>query len=736
MSPAKLAQSTGRPSSGAQAVGLSHLGLTLEPLGTQEVGFGCVAWLRLGPAAPGLRTLGRSSSQASHASHASQAHPGARALHIGETGQVPELQVDNRGGEPLLLPAHVVLSGGWQTRAIERSVIVVGGGSARIPVKCVEAGRWAPRDDQTARSFEVTERTGVRTRWSTSQSMADQLARHGRFVAEQATVWQQVDDELTRSAVSSRTRSYEAYLQGVKRRLVGEVQRAAVRPPLAANGVAIFPRGGGFWIEAYPSPDALADHADDLLADLFDPTTGVATVGAPAPAALPRLELDRLLASVVAAPLRPLEPIAGTIGDAYAIGDGSEGAAGAVLMIDGALAHLAVGAPPVAREGWDASGDRRRGHEVDERSPAVSASPPTGAPSSVSSAVSSRSAGASAPTAVGQTSEGGNERPRVDLETMRGIFDRARDMLPEPSPPRERVQGYRLVRVLDRNISWIDVRIGGDGYAVLGSHDRCDLALSSDAGIWLRHLAAICVRLEDDSVGLRLIDLKTDLPFFLDDDTARWSVLARGPFAMRLGRHVVCGFPIGPAAGEGAPVAAQAAQMAPAPPDGARARDGQTGVLQTGVSLDPLAQARSVVAAPSPNELSQFIAAAPVSQIQDLLGPSSSPDHVRVTLERGGMGASVELPTEALDAGVLLGRALNCFDGGLRRIFCEAISRAHVLLVRDREDVFAFDLCSTNGTRVAGQRIRRHRLSDAGSTLEMGKKVTFRWHRREPRASG
>jgi hypothetical protein len=328
---------------------------------------------------------------------------------------------------------------------------------------------------------------------------------------------------------------------------------------------------------------------------------------------------------------------------------------------------------------------------------------------------------------TGQGSESSHERPRVDLETMRGIFGRARDLMPEGPPARERVQGYRLVRVLDRNISWIDVRIGGDGYAVLGSHDRCDLVLSNDAGIWLRHLAAICVRLEDGNVGLRLIDLKTDLPFFLDEDTARWSVIARGPFAMRLGRHVVCGFPIGPAAGEGA-AAGPLAPRAAAP-----ARSGEN--ESPPAADDALVEARSVAVAPSPNDLAQFIAAAPVSQIHDLLGPSNSADHVRVTLERGGMGASVELPTEALDAGVLLGRALNCFDGGLRRIFCEAISRAHVLLVRDHDDVFAFDLCSTNGTRVAGQRIRRYRLSEAGSTLELGKKVSFRWHRRDPRPS-
>jgi hypothetical protein len=340
---------------------------------------------------------------------------------------------------------------------------------------------------------------------------------------------------------------------------------------------------------------------------------------------------------------------------------------------------------------------------------------------------------AMAPQTGPQAAEGAGaqERPRVDLETMRSIYGRARDLLPEGPPARDRVQGYRLVRVLDRNISWVDVRIGGDGYAVLGSHDRCDLVLSSDSGIWLRHLVAICVRLEDDSVGLRLIDLKTDLPFFLDDDAPQWSVTASGPFAMRLGRHVVCGFPIGPAIADEAP--------SPAPErrgismrEAGRTRDaGETGVLDTGVAMSEPVRP---VASPIPAELSSFIPSAPVSQIQDLLGPNVSPDHVRVTLERGGMGASVELPTEALDAGVLLGRALNCFDGGLRRIFCEAISRAHVLIVRERGEVHALDLCSTNGTRVSGQRIRRHHLGDTGATLELGKKVLFRWHRRDATA--
>jgi hypothetical protein len=742
----------------------------------QEVGFGAVVWLRFAPSVDGA---GLSTASGPSRSGAAQ-----HALRIGETGQVPEIEVENRGPTPVLLPSHLVLVGGWQTRAIERSVVIPAGGVARVPVKCVEAGRWAPRDERTGGSFEVADRTGVRTRWSTSRSMADQLTRHGRFAAEQSAVWSHVDEVLAKSPVGSRTRSYEAYLRGVKRPFVEEARKARVTPPAQANGVMLLPRAGGFWIEAYPTMGALAEQVDDLLADLFDPASGGERDAA-------AVDAGALLDGLWGGPLRALDRIPGTVGDAYAVvaSERSGDAAGALLLVDGALAHLSIGAPPTSFVGRRHVGGPAHvggaahvggpesppnpprsaaapavppsprhvgGPESPPNPPRSAAAPAVPAPAAAASprsgSVHASPGSVSSGVVKASESSGVQERPRVDLETMRGIYGRARDMLPEPAPPRERVQGYRLVRVLDRNISWIDVRIGGDGYGVLGSHDRCDLVLPNDSAVWLRHLAAICVRIDGDSVGLRLIDLKTDLPFFLDDDTPRWSVTATGPFAMRLGRHVVCGFPIGPATDEapGAaapeprahdlPVATMAATggLAAAIPhsvrglDFVRAREGgATGVLDTGIHLEELA--RPAIPLKPIGELSSFIPSAPVSQIQDLIGPTASPDHVRVTLERGGMGASVELPSDALDNGVLLGRALNCFDGGLRRIFCEAISRAHVLLVRDGAEVSAYDLCSTNGTRVGGQRIRRYRLADTGATLELGKKVVFRWHRRDAR---
>lgn len=317
--------------------------------------------------------------------------------------------------------------------------------------------------------------------------------------------------------------------------------------------------------------------------------------------------------------------------------------------------------------------------------------------------------------------------PQVDVETMHRIFARARDFDPRGPITRERVEGFRLVRAVDRNTAWVDVRIHGDGYAVLGSHDRCDLVLGGDAGVWLRHLAAICVRLADGSVGLRLIDLKTDLPFFLEDDAPRWSVLATGPFAMRLGRHVVCGFPIGSADAGPSRSSHEHRPFEPVPE--VRLRRGEATAT---TAIETMALPASVDGAPVvelPRQIAAFTPSAPVSQIHDLLASSASAEHVRVILERGGMGASVDLPLDALDNGILLGRALNCFDGGLRRIFCESVSRAHVLLLRDHEAVFAYDLCTTNGTRVGGQRIRRHRLADSGASLELGKKVVMRWRR-------
>jgi hypothetical protein len=735
---------------GSTGPGLRALGLTWAVLDVQPLGYGSVAWIKVGPGAQNVGVAARG--------------PGLR---IGETGQVPEIEVENLGDTAVLIPAHLVLSGGWQTRAVERSAVVPARHTARVPVKCIEAGRWAPRDERTGSTFEVAERTSVRTRWSTSVNMSEQLTRHGRFTAEQSAVWQHVEEELARTPEPSHTRSYEAYLRGVKRRHMEAARAVRVRPPAEANAAMVFLRGGGVWLEAYPTPSALLDQADDLLADLFDTSAKNETDVTDAP------PVEALLGALWELPTREVDRIAGTLGALRVIDgpidlhDWSPLAAmtGSLLTIDGALAHLTVGAAPgrasprpitpsAPSHRPDAGASKvdgsRRAPPVDApvgSRPAGLHAVPNHAGSPVRSLADS-SLGASVFNAIGRPSTGARDEaappspsrsdarvvalvprghaptaggPKISRETMRAVYERARDLVPDlPIAPQD-VRGYRLLRALDGNVSWVDIRIGGDGYAVLGSHDRCDLVLGDDAGIWLRHLLASCVRLPDGSLGVRMIDLKTDIPFYLEDDAPQWSVTASGPFAIRLGRHVVCGFPLGETSSLGSEPQIGAAALDAAPPSGAA--PAQT--FPSLIRIDTPPPVRRRVGDPF-----TIVTSAPVSQIQDLIGPGTSENHVRVTLERGGMGASVEIPTAALESGVLLGRALNCFDGGLRRIFCDAVSRAHVLLLADQGEVFALDLCTTNGTRVAGRRIRRYRLTSDGATLELGKKVLFRWHRR------
>jgi hypothetical protein len=643
-----------------------------------------VTWIRVTPSVANLAVAPRARGR-----HAGS--DAGRAFAFAETEHIPEVIAENAALTRLLIPPHLVLSGGWQARIVERAVVLPPDATLRIPVKCVEPDRWSPRDDRTGRVLTSMDRSGIRARWALAARMVSELNEHGRFTADQDSVWRIVDEALKTATGAdpgaNRTRSYEAYADGPRRQFVARAHDARVSPPPEANGVVVLPHGGGFWLEAFASPEALADHADDLIADLFDPA-GDANLTAPITS-----DGEWLLDVVWRQPLTPIDTVAGTLGTSYAA---TTSAVGEVVLLEGALAHIALGAPP----------------PVTARDPARS----------VAAAATAEESGPRPRVSASGTPI---ELPRVDVETMRSMFLRAARLFPETAPAPENVRGFRLVRVLDRNVSWIDIRIDGDGYAVCGSHDRCDLVLSQDSGIWLRHLVAVAVRLDDGTVGMRLIDLKTDLPFFLDDDVARWSVVARGTFAIRLGRHVLCGFPIG-AASATDPVSPTPPKVRPPgslAPDAVDPRATDAADSNGGETTDTIGNSLAI------NPPRAVITAPPASEIQAFVGPAPSSDHVRVTLERAGIGASVELPLARLDAGVLLGRALNTFDGGLRRIFCEAISRVHVLLLRDATGVYALDLCTTNGTRANGRRIRRHVLADAGTTLELGKKVTFRWRR-------
>ncbi len=61
---------------------------------------------------------------------------------VSEEGSVSELLVDNASDTPVLFLEGEVLRGAKQDRVLRSSVLVAGGGHTRVPVCCVERGRW------------------------------------------------------------------------------------------------------------------------------------------------------------------------------------------------------------------------------------------------------------------------------------------------------------------------------------------------------------------------------------------------------------------------------------------------------------------------------------------------------------------------------------------------------------------------------------------------------------------
>ena len=121
---------------------------------------------------------------------------------VSEAGSVPELVVKNRGASRVLFLEGEELVGAKQNRVLNTSVLVAPRSRTRIPVSCVEQGRWRYRDRnlETSGSFSTT-----KIRLAVKASVARSLKERRGHRSDQATVWREVDELQTSHGVSSAT---------------------------------------------------------------------------------------------------------------------------------------------------------------------------------------------------------------------------------------------------------------------------------------------------------------------------------------------------------------------------------------------------------------------------------------------------------------------------------------------------------------------------------------------------
>ena len=131
---------------------------------------------------------------------------GLKIKEVGASGSVPELVVINPLSEKVLLYDGEELVGAKQNRILNVTVLVAIGSELRIPVSCVEQGRWHSVGDSFAPASHAAH-PELRRRKAESLR-AEPLARG----VSQGEVWDEVREKNLRMRVSSPTgASADAY---------------------------------------------------------------------------------------------------------------------------------------------------------------------------------------------------------------------------------------------------------------------------------------------------------------------------------------------------------------------------------------------------------------------------------------------------------------------------------------------------------------------------------------------
>lgn len=156
-------------------------------------------------------------------------------------GSVPELLVTNKGAQPVFLLDGEELVGCKQNRVLNLSVLVPAKSTLKVPVSCVEQGRWDYHSDKFDTSSRAQFARGRAKKVArVSASLKEGNVRSG----DQGEIWEDVamlhDSLGTESATGAMAAAYEQKQQDLDRYESGfEVLPGQVGAVFAVNGRVI-----------------------------------------------------------------------------------------------------------------------------------------------------------------------------------------------------------------------------------------------------------------------------------------------------------------------------------------------------------------------------------------------------------------------------------------------------------------------------------------------------------------
>jgi len=183
----------------------------------------------------------------------------ARITETSLRGEVSFLLLKNTGDKPIIILDGEEVVGGKQNRIVNATLVILGNALVKIPVSCIQAGRWQGERadfDSTGSVFRA------RSRAVQMASVAHELLQTGSFRSDQHAVWDEVSESLCELGVESSTSDFLEGRERVAHRL--EVFVEAIRPSKNQIGSIFLNAQGVLGLEMLGAPDLFAKACDKV----------------------------------------------------------------------------------------------------------------------------------------------------------------------------------------------------------------------------------------------------------------------------------------------------------------------------------------------------------------------------------------------------------------------------------------------------------------------------------------
>ena len=140
----------------------------------------------------------------------------ARITETSPGGEVPFLLLENTGDCPIIILDGEELVGGKQNRIINTTLVVLASTIVKVPVSCIQAGRWRHEKAHFDSAGSVFR---ARSRAVQMATVSTNVLESGSFLSDQMAVWDEVNASLGELGVHSETSDFREGREKVANRL-------------------------------------------------------------------------------------------------------------------------------------------------------------------------------------------------------------------------------------------------------------------------------------------------------------------------------------------------------------------------------------------------------------------------------------------------------------------------------------------------------------------------------------